>query len=62
MEEISRRVIYNYSTKKIQKKSKKKSSPASSLRKLAGGWTKKEADEFLMSLEPFDHISKVPHK
>lgn len=46
--------------KKILKKTKKKPPPATSLRKLAGGWSRKEADEFFESLEPFDQISKSP--
>lgn len=48
--------------KKILKKSKRKPSRATSLRKLAGGWSQKEADEFFESLEPFDEISKVMRK
>jgi hypothetical protein len=45
--------------RKIRTRSEKKLSPANSLRKLAGGWTKKEADEFLKSLELFDQVSKT---
>jgi len=46
--------------KKIPNKTKKKPPPATSLRKLAGGWSRKEADEFFETLEPFDQISKPP--
>ena len=47
--------------KKIRRKSRGNMPSASSLRKLAGGWGKREADELLASLEPFDQTSK-PHK
>jgi len=47
------------SKKKILKKTKKKPSPVTSLRRLAGGWSQKEAHEFFESLKPFDEISKV---
>jgi hypothetical protein len=43
--------------KKIRKKPKKKAPPGNFLTELAGGWTRKEADEFLESLEPFDQVS-----
>jgi len=62
---VTRKALRNtgqLTKKKIRKKPRKKAPPASSLRKLAGGWTPKEADEFLMSLEPFDHLSKVVQK
>ena len=48
--------------KRVRKKTEKEAPPASSLRKLAGGWTRKEANEVLISLEPFDQISKVVQK
>jgi len=62
MAEISRRGIHKEPEKKIRKKSKKKAPPANSLRELAGGWTRKEADEFLESLEPFDQTRKTGQK
>ena len=43
-------------------KKEKEELPANSLRKLAGGWSRKEADEFFASLEPFDSNSKTPQE
>jgi hypothetical protein len=62
MADISERGIYKKPEKKIRMNSKKQAPPSSSLRRLAGGWTKKEADEFLESFEPFDLISKTGKK
>jgi len=59
MEEISRRGIYKNPEKKTRKKSKKKELSANSLRKLAGGWSRKEADELLESLGLFDQLGKI---
>jgi hypothetical protein len=62
MSQMKLRGIDKEPKKKIRRKSKKKVSPGNSLRKLAGGWSRKEADEFLESLEPFDQVSKTAQK
>jgi len=62
MPQMKLRGIDKEPKKKIRRKSKKKVSPGNSLRKLAGGWSRKEADEFLESLEPFDQVSKTAQK
>jgi len=43
----------------IQRKPKKKVSPANFLRKLAGGWTRKEAKNFMEAIRSFEHLNKT---
>jgi plasmid stability protein len=42
----------------IYKEFKKSKSPASSLRQLAGGWTRKEAAEFVVSIRSCEQIDE----
>ena len=46
MTEIFQGGVYKESGNKIRKESRKKVSPANSLKTLAGGWSPKEADDF----------------
>ena len=62
MTEIFQGGVYKESENKIRKESRRKVSPANSLKTLAGGWSRKEADEFFESLEPFDSNSKTPQE
>jgi len=62
MTELFQRGVYKESENKIRKGSRKKVSPANSLKTLAGGWSRKEADEFFESLEPFNSNSKNPQE
>jgi hypothetical protein len=43
-------------------KKEKKELPANSLRKLAGGWTQKEADKFLDSIKSCEQIDEAMWK
>jgi hypothetical protein len=43
-------------------KKKKEVLPANSLRKLAGGWSRKEADKFLESIKSCEQIDEVMWK
>ena len=59
MPQMTMRGIDQETKKKIRKKSKKKTSPANSLRKLAGGWTRKEAKNFMEAIRSFEHLNKT---
>ena len=62
MSRMTLRGIDQEARDKILKKPKKKALPSNSLKTLAGGWSRKEADEFFESLEPFNSNSKNPQE
>jgi hypothetical protein len=59
MSQMTLRGIDQETQKKIRKKSKKKASAASFLRKLAGGWSRKEAERFMESIESCGDIDET---
>ena len=59
MSQRTLRGIEKETENKIRRRPKKKVSPANSLRKLAGGWTRKEAKNFMEAIRSPEQLDKT---
>ncbi len=56
------KIILEMISQRGGQKKEKEELPANSLRKLAGGWSRKEADKFLESIKSCEQIDEVMWK